>query len=161
MASPKPRTDAQVAGLHAELAQQMEDRGLRSTSQRRTVCEMFFRTPGHHSVDDLLALVREQDKRVGYATVYRTLKLLVDCDLAHERHFSDTLTRYEAAESSDHHHDHLICTDCDTIVEFEDDEIERLQEQLAERHGFKLLNHKHELYGRCGDCRAKRRAAAD
>lgn len=157
MGTAKPRTEAQVANLQAQLADQMEERGLRSTSQRRTVCDVFFRSRGHHSVDDLLELVRKKDKRVGYATVYRTLKLLVECGLAHERHFSDTVTRYEVTDADDHHHDHLICVDCDEIVEFEDLEIERLQELLAERYGYSLLRHKHELYGRCEKCRQKRR----
>lgn len=158
MGSAKARTDAQVASLHAQLAGQMEERGLRSTAQRRLVCEIFFRSRGHHSVDDLLELVRKKDRRVGYATVYRTLKLLVECGLAHERRFSDTVTRYEVTGADADHHDHLICVDCNEIVEFEDDDIERLQVQLAERYGFSLLRHRHELYGRCASCREKRRA---
>lgn len=145
------RDDDTVANLHEQLAERMEERGLRSTAQRRLVCELFFRSHGHHSVDDLLALVHKADPKVGYATVYRTLKLLVECGLAHERHFSDSLTRFEVTDED--HHDHLICVECNAIVEFEDEEIERLQEKLAERHGYRLTRHKHELYGVCSRCR--------
>jgi Fur family ferric uptake transcriptional regulator len=129
----------------------MERKGLRSTNQRRIVSEVFFRTAGHLSIDDMLGLVRKQDSRVGYATVYRTMKLLVECGLASERQFDDTVTRFEVAQK-DCHHDHLICLECKRIVEFEDDEIERLQETLARRYGYKLRSHKHELYGVCSNC---------
>jgi Fur family ferric uptake transcriptional regulator len=137
--------------LQGELSAYMERKGLRSTSQRRLVSEVFFRTGGHLSIDDMLGLVRQQDPKVGYATVYRTMKLLVECGLADERQFDDTVTRFERA-NHDSHHDHLICLECKRIVEFEDDEIERLQVAAAGRHGFKLMSHKHELYGICDEC---------
>lgn len=156
MGTARARSDAEVAQLHAQLAGLMEERGLRSTNQRKLVCDIFFRSDGHFSVDDLLALAKGKDKKIGYATVYRTLKLLVECGLAHERHFTDSVTRYEVTDADDKHHDHLICVDCNDIVEFEDHQIEALQEQLAARYGFTLLRHKHELYGRCQSCRAKR-----
>jgi Fur family ferric uptake transcriptional regulator len=144
-----------VDDLQDQLNAYMERKGLRSTSQRRLVSEIFFKTSGHHSIDDVLAMVRAKDPKVGYATVYRTMKLLVECGLANERQFGETVTRFEIA-LSDHHHDHLICVDCKRIVEFEDDEIEELQQKLAERQGFSLISHKHELYGICADCRRRR-----
>ncbi len=144
-------TDQTIEVLQDQLSAYMERKGLRSTTQRRLVSEIFFRTGGHLSIDDLLGLVRKRDPKVGYATVYRTLKLLVECGLANERQFEDTVTRFEVAYH-DSHHDHLICLQCKRIVEFEDSEIERLQEALARRHGFKLVSHKHELYGLCDRC---------
>jgi Fur family ferric uptake transcriptional regulator len=144
-----------VDDLQDQLNAYMERKGLRSTSQRRLVSEIFFKTSGHHSIDDVLAMVRAKDPKVGYATVYRTMKLLVECGLANERQFGETVTRFEIA-LSDHHHDHLICVDCKRIVEFEDDSIEELQQKLAERQGFSLISHKHELYGICADCRRRR-----
>jgi Fur family ferric uptake transcriptional regulator len=144
-------TDQGIEGLQDQLTAYMERKGLRSTSQRRLVSEVFFRTGGHLSIDDILALVRTQDPKVGYATVYRTLKLLVECGLANERQFEDTVTRFEVAHHGTHH-DHLICLQCKRIIEFEDDDIERLQDALAERHGFQLVSHKHELYGLCDRC---------
>jgi len=145
---------ASVDNLHERLTTYMEQNGLRSTNQRKLVSDVFFRQRGHHSIDDVLALVRKREPGVGYATVYRTMRLLVECGLAAERHFGDTSTRFEVVQS-DHHHDHLICTQCKRIIEFEDDAIETLQDTVAERHGFKLMSHKHELYGICSDCTDK------
>ena len=133
----------------------MDKNGLRSTSQRRLVTDTFFRSDGHLSIEDLLSKVRRKDPKVGYATVYRTLKLLRDSGLAHERSFGDGVSRYEVSHGDEHHHDHLICTECGKIVEFEDEQIEHLQEALAERYGFRLTRHKHELYGLCSDCKTE------
>jgi Fur family ferric uptake transcriptional regulator len=150
MAATTAQPDVEV--LQDQLTAYMERKGLRSTNQRRLVSEVFFRTGGHLSIDDMLALVRKRDPKVGYATVYRTLKLLVECGLANERQFDDSGTRFEVAHS-DSHHDHLICLECKRIIEFEDAQIERLQDALAKRYGFKLKSHKHELYGVCEKCR--------
>ncbi len=144
--------DEDIEALHSKLTAYMDKNGLRSTSQRRTVTDVFFRASGHLSIEDLLAMVRERDPKIGYATVYRTLKLLKECGLAYERHFGDGVSRYEIA-IEDEHHDHLICLDCGKIVEFENDEIERLQDVLAKKQGFVLKRHVHELYGVCSDCR--------
>ena len=139
-----------VTELQQRLDAYMDQHRLRSTSQRRTVTDVFFRSDEHLSIEDLLALVREVEPKVGYATVYRTLKLLKDAGLANERHFGDGVSRYEVAHE-DEHHDHLICTECGLIVEFEDEQIEKLQTILAERHGFQLTRRTHELYGTCLD----------
>lgn len=140
--------------LRERLESYMDKKGLRSTSQRRLVTDIFFRSHGHLSIEDLLLEVRKEDPKVGYATVYRTLKLLKECSLAYERHFGDGISRYEVAHEHEHH-DHLICLDCDAIVEFEDDEIEELQDRLAKKHGYILKRHKHELYGICPRCQQK------
>jgi len=132
----------------------MDTKGLRSTDQRRVIVETFFRAPNHVSIEELLARVRAEEPRVGYATVYRTLKLMAESGIAYEREFGDGLTRYELADSHAHH-DHLICDQCGGITEFEEPEIERLQEKVAVAHGFALRTHKHELYGTCPECQAK------
>lgn len=147
----EPKEHDDVEGLQDQLTAYMERKGLRSTAQRRLVSDVFFRSRGHLSIDDMLALVRKRDPKVGYATVYRTLKLLVECGLANERQFEDTVTRFEVAHH-DSHHDHLICLGCKRIVEFEDSQIEKLQEVVADRFGFALVSHKHELYGLCEKC---------
>src|SRR5208283_1609621 len=123
----------------------MTKKGLRSTDQRRLIVETFFRSDDHVSIEELLAQVRAKDRRVGYATVYRTLKLLAECGVAHERRFGDGLTRYELADDVAHH-DHLICIACGNITEFEEPRIEELQERVARNNGFELRSHKHELY---------------
>ena len=133
------------------LERYMAERGLKSTRQRSLIIDIFFGMGGHHSVEELWSRVRTQDAKVSVATVYRTMKLLSDCGLAHARNFGDGQTRYEAAIGR-HHHDHLICTNCGQIVEFENDRIEALQDAVARKHGFKVISHKMELYGLCKDC---------
>jgi Fur family ferric uptake transcriptional regulator len=132
----------------------MAKHGLRSTEQRRRVTEMFFTSTEHLSIEDLLDRVRIEEPKIGYATVYRTLKLLKECGLAFERHFGDGVSRYEVAWA-DEHHDHLICIECEKIIEFKDDAIEDLQHNVSAKLGFKLVRHKLELYGICADCQAK------
>lgn len=133
------------------LSQYMNQHGLKHTRQRSLIIDAFFATGGHLSVEDVLSKVREQDSKVSMATVYRTMKLLSECGLAHARNFGDGQTRYEAAIGR-HHHDHLICTGCGTIIEFENNRIEALQEMVARRHGFRVTSHKMELYGLCRSC---------
>jgi len=148
-----------LARFRALLSTHMAKKGLRSTDQRRLIVETFFKSPNHVSIEELLAQVRSQDPKVGYATVYRTLKLLTECGVAFERRFGDGLARYELADDTSHH-DHLICVDCGAIVEFEEPSIETLQEAVAAQHGYELRSHKHELYGVCGDCQKKAKAAS-
>jgi Fur family ferric uptake transcriptional regulator len=120
---------------------------LNTTQQRELIVEAFLRTQEHVSIDELLARVRRRSPKVGYATVYRTLRLLVDSGLASARHFEEGQTRYEPAGA---HHDHLICVKCNLILEFENDEIEALQDRSAKAlGGFTVLRHKHELYCLC------------
>jgi Fur family ferric uptake transcriptional regulator len=107
---------AQERDHGALLARFMADHGLKSTRQRTLIVETFFASEGHLSVEELWDKVRGTDARVSVATVYRTMKLLSDSGLAHARNFGDGQTRYEAAVGR-HHHDHLICTSCGTIVE--------------------------------------------
>jgi Fur family ferric uptake transcriptional regulator len=134
----------------------MAKKGLRSTDQRKLIVDTFFDAENHVSIEELLAHVRAKDPRVGYATVYRTLKLLTECGVANERRFGDGLTRYELADDASHH-DHLICVECGDIVEFEEPRIEELQEKVARSMGYELRSHKHELYGVCPKCILKRR----
>lgn len=136
------------------LSAYMAKKGLRSTKQRDHIVEAFFDHPDHVSIEELLARVRERDPAIGYATVYRTLKLLTESGVANERKFGDGLTRYELADGETHH-DHLICLECQRIVEFEEPQVEMLQEEIAAKHGFLVRWHKHELYGLCPDCQRK------
>lgn len=140
----------------AQFEQALRERGLKSTSQRDDIAKIFFAASGHFSVEDLHVAVKKVNPRVGYATVYRTLKLLKECGLAAERHFDDGQARYEPAEEEAHHHDHIICERCGKIVEFEEPRIELLQEETAKRLGFQITGHKMELYGLCRECRRTR-----
>jgi Fur family ferric uptake transcriptional regulator len=142
--------------LRADLEAYMTRRGLRSTEQRRVIIDTFFGATEHITIDTLLREVRAVDARVGYATVYRTMKLLTESGVVQEHKFGDGFTRYELSDD-DAHHDHLICMECGKITEFEEDAIEELQAKIAKRHGFLVRAHKHEMYGVCSDCQAKAR----
>ncbi|MEE9615169.1 MAG: transcriptional repressor [Thermodesulfobacteriota bacterium] len=127
------------------------EKGLKATSQRDRIADAFFRTTTHISLEELLKRVKRKNSSVGYATVYRTMKLLTESGLALERQFGDGQTRYENLPE-DGHHDHIICIKCSMIVEFHNKKIEDLQAETAKKLGFKVLNHKLELYGYCRDC---------
>ena len=125
---------------------------LKSTRQRDLIAEVFFGQQGHFSIDELLAVVRERNNKIGYATVYRTMKLLTECGLAALRQFGDGQRVYELAGDTAHH-DHLICVECGKVLEFENAEIEALQDKVARSFGFSLVRHKLELYGLCPKAR--------
>ena len=136
-----------VKKLKSEWTEWLRGKSLNTTSQREAIVDIFLRSQRHLSIDDLLAEVRKKHPRVGYATVYRTLRLLVESGLANSRQFDDGQTRYEVTSA---HHDHLICVKCHLILEFDNDEIERLQDEVAQKlGGFRVLRHKHELYCLC------------
>lgn len=126
---------------------------LKKTPQRLLIADVFFQSHGHLTTEDLYERVKLEDSSVGQATVYRTMKLLCDAKLAKEVHFGDGVARYEQRYGS-RHHDHLICEHCGINIEVLDEDIERLQEELARRHGFKLTTHRMYLYGICSQCRS-------
>ena len=132
--------------------QWIKEQGLKATAQREDIAQAFFSTSRHISVEELYHEVRRLNPRVGYATVYRTVKLLKECGLAAERHFADGQARFENVEA-ERHHDHIICERCGRIVEFIQPQIEQLQEAVAQRFGFVATNHKMEIYGICKECR--------
>jgi Fur family ferric uptake transcriptional regulator len=118
---------------------------MRVTNQRMMIVDVFSRVEDHVSVDDLLERVRRADPTVGYATVYRTLKLLVDAGLASARQFGDGFTRFEPRPEE--HHDHLVDEEAGTVHEFHDERIEKRQEEIALDHGFVLTRHRHDVFG--------------
>lgn len=122
--------------------------GLKFTRQRRAIVSVFYESGQHLSLLELLELAKGREASIGYATVYRTMKLLAEGGFAVEHQFSDGHVRYEPAEEGEHH-DHLICVDCGRIIEFEDEEIERIQERLAAAYGMRVTSHRHEIYAQC------------
>ena len=128
----------------------IQTKGLKTTRQRSTIVHVFFRLRGHISVEELLREVKLVNPRIGYATVYRTLHLLVESGLVEERRFGDGLARYEGRNEVEHH-DHMICLECGKIREFSHPRLLELQAKLAEESGFKIYRHRLELYGTCED----------
>ena len=138
------------------LVRYLGEHGLKQTRQREAILDVFLSAGGHLTSEELLQAVRKLHPSIGYTTVYRTMKLLSEAGLASERHFDDGITRYEIEHE---HHDHLVCVKCGKIIEFECKAIEASQNEIAERHGFRILRHRHELYGHCAACCADAGAA--
>jgi len=132
------------------LSTYMQGRGLKLTRQRELILRCFLASEAHLSVEQLLVLARVQDPGIGPATVYRAIKLFVQAGIASERRFAEGASLYEPElDGQDQHHDHLICRDCGRILEFENQQIERLQEEVARSLGFELCDHRMELFGSC------------
>lgn len=145
---------------HEHFRDFIKQKGLKATHQRDVIVDTFFQITSHVSVDELYAEIRKREPSIGFATVYRTLKLLKDSGLAREWNFGDGHARYEHVRDINEHHDHLICVQCGAIEEFEEDRIEELQEKVAKQHGFTLTHHSMELYGYCRTCQQARKESA-
>ena len=140
--------DARTALLE-QFRAHLRDQGLKSPRQREVIARTFFAVDNHVSLNDLLAQAQAQHSSIGYATVYRTMKLMTEAGVANEHKFADSdLTLFEP-NVEDGHHDHLICLDCGRIIEFEDDTIEQRQDEIAAREGFVVKKHRLEIYGSC------------
>lgn len=139
------------AGRFAIFKEHLRQQGLKSTAQRDDIARVFFASQRHISVEELYHAVKHVNPGIGYATVYRTVKLLTECGLAVERHFRDGEARYETAGEGGQH-DHLLCERCGTIVEFDEPDIDALQAEVARRFGFHFTGRKMELYGVCRAC---------
>jgi len=136
--TPQTRPEGDVEGLIEQFRAYLAKKGLKSTRQRDIIVERFFSHTGHLSIEQLLAIAREDYPRLGYATVYRTLKLLTECGLAAERRFGEGQTMFEAAGDLEHH-DHLICLECNHVLEFHNEAIEQEQERVARSFGFTVI----------------------
>ena len=138
--------------LADDVAAYLRRRNMRVTDARRHIVAVALSMQGHFTADELFDAARKRGTRVSRASVYRTLALLCDGKFLESREFQRGQLSYEVMVDADHH-DHLICTGCDRIVEFECEEIERLQDAVAAQHGFVLDHHSLRLFGRCADCR--------
>jgi len=120
-------------------------KGVRLTDQRKIIAEVMSASNDHPDVDELHKKVNKIDKKISIATVYRTVKLFEEFGIVEKHDFKGGKARYE--ESPEEHHDHLIDINSGQIIEFVDKEIEILQHKVAEKLGYKLVDHKLELYG--------------
>lgn len=125
---------------------------LKFTKQREVVLKTMYNNDEHFSPESLYMLIKQNNPElnVGIATVYRTLNLLEDSSIVTSLSFGSSGKKFELGNKP--HHDHMICKVCDDIIEFEDEGIERLQEEIANKNGFKLTSHLMQLYGVCQVC---------
>jgi len=126
---------------------------LKMTRERRALLERVLSVRGHFDVDELLLRLRRSGHRVSRATLYRNLPRLVDSGLIHKVEMARGQARYELMVGR-HHHDHMVCLGCGTILEFESPEVERIQEEVCHRKKFVMTGHTHQIRGYCESCAA-------
>ena len=131
--------------MTASIEERCKQKGVKLTDQRKLIAQTMSNSHDHPNVDELYKRVSEIDPKISIATVYRTVKLFEEAGILTKHDFRGEKSRYE--EFPDNHHDHLIDVQSGEIVEFVDEEIEKLQKTVAEKLGYQLLDHKLELYG--------------
>jgi Fur family ferric uptake transcriptional regulator len=147
---PVPRRQAVTEAFRAYL----REHNLPITAQRLAIADVLTESSRHLSADEIIRELTTRRLRVGTATVYRTLELLVKSGLVVERDFGEGFRRYEPARDAPHH-EHLICARCGTVREFRDERLERMTTLLAEAHGYVRLSHRLVIHGTCDDCRQR------
>ena len=139
----------------------LDQKNLRTTSQRRAIVDTVFGTDQHFTAEQLLEWAREKDSSVSRATVYRTLPLLTESGLVHEMDFGKDYKIYDPNYADHPNHNHIICDDCDKIVEFESDRLEALETEISSKLGFEVnsqqlrINASCEEMKRLGACKNK------
>ena len=131
--------------MTASIEERCKQKGVKLTDQRKLIAQTMSNSHDHPNVDELYKRVSKIDSKISIATVYRTVKLFEEAGILTRHDFKGGKARYE--ELPDNHHDHLIDVQSGEIVEFVNEEIEKLQETVAEKLGYQLLDHKLELYG--------------
>lgn len=121
------------------------EKGMRMTEQRRVIARVLSVATDHPDVEEIHRRATEIDDKISIATVYRTMRLFEESGVVERHEFQDGRARYE--EATEQHHDHLIDLRSGEVIEFVNDEIEKLQKRIAEEHGYKLVDHRLELYG--------------
>src|ERR1043166_3721512 len=154
MTAAEPLTEEQEVFL-----KHIQKKGLKRTSQRALILDVFLRTEKHLSNEDLYQLVKQEDPTVGQTTVYRTLNMRAEAGLAREVRFGDGRTHYEH-NYKHQHHDHMICSECGKIIEFFSAELEALQDAMAAKHDFEVTQHLLRIIGVCAECRREKKQSS-
>ncbi len=132
----------------------LRQQNLPVTQQREVVADVIFNSSEHLSVEDIEAQLRARGERIGKATIYRTMEILVRSGLVVEHDFGEGFKRYEHLFGQQPEHEHLICTHCGHVTEFQRPEVHRIEEEVARQHGFLPTRHRLEIYGLCAGCQA-------
>ncbi len=142
--------------MHKRFNVFLKEHSMKLTTQRMHIAEVFFDSTRHLSTEELYDMVKKKYPRIGYATVFRTLKLFCDAKIARPVDFGDRIVRFEQTLDREHH-GHLVCVKCGRCIEAVDHEIKKLQDRLAKKFSFEPTGHKMQIYGICKRCRKKKR----
>ena len=132
----------------------LADKGIKKSFPRETVLNVFLGSNKHLSLNEIYALVQKNHPRAGFTTVYRAMKIISDAGIAEKVDFGDGIIRYERTRE-DEHHDHLVCRLCGGVTEVFNQEIETLQDEMAEEHEFHPTDHRLVIFGHCQVCLRK------
>ena len=140
-----------------DLRKRLQEKDYKMTEQRREILQVFLDQPNEHhlSAEDVHGILRDQKSEIGLATVYRSLELLSSLNILLKIEFGDGCSRYElnTTDPDTHRHHHLICTRCHKVIEFDEDKLDELEAEIANKSGFEILNHEVKFFGYCKECR--------
>ena len=143
---------SQTSPSHRLFRRYLKDQGLPVTHQRMAIADVVLSSPEHLSVEEIEDRLRERGGRIGKATIYRTLDLLVRSRLVVEHDFGEGFKRYEYRLSREPVHEHLICLECGKVIEFQSWEVLEVEARITAQHGFRPSRHRLEIYGLCREC---------
>lgn len=144
----------ELADIHERFRTFLYSQGLKATPERFAVLDEIYTTDFHFEAEDILHRMMRKQHKVSRATIYRTLELLDSCGLIRKAKLGETTSYYEHTYGR-HHHEHMKCTSCGRIIEFESEDIERLQDVICRQHNFKMTQHILHIFGICIDCQKK------
>jgi len=133
----------------------IKENSLKQSKQREEIVKIFLKQEHHVDAETLYSEIKKLHPQIGYTTVYRTLKLLCELEMAISHSFNKNMAFFEPILEENTHHDHLVCIKCGKIEEFQNNEIEELQNKIAKEYGFKITNHVLNIYGVCKDCKSE------
>ena len=142
----------EVSPSHRLFRRYLKEHSLPVTHQREAIAEVVFSSAEHLSVEEIERRLRSGRDRIGKATIYRTLDLLVRSRLVVEHDFGEGFKRYEHGLTQEPVHEHLICLECGRVIEFQSWEVQEVKARITQRHGFRPTRHKLEIYGLCRPC---------
>lgn len=144
-------------GLYEQYLNRLKDAQYKLTKPRKVILETLLENRDEHpSTEEILTFVQEKDNSIGIATVYRTMIILEELGIVYKLDFGDGFSRYELNEESlKHHHHHLICLNCNKVIEVKVDLLDELEEQIEQTEEFSIVDHNLKFYGYCKDCKEK------
>lgn len=138
------------------LKEKLKEKGYKLTPQRRSILDVILENEGKHmSAEEVFEAVKDICPEIGLATVYRTMQLFDEVGLVYKHNFNDGRSRYELShQNKDHQHHHLICLNCNNVIEVEEDLLEQLEDEIEKKYDFEIKNHNVKFFGYCNKCRA-------